>query len=41
MLIGLKSGNGLSPRARGNHHPDGTGMSVLGTIPACAGEPKT
>ena len=30
---------GLSPRVRGNRPSRSRGLSVLGTIPACAGEP--
>ena len=34
-----RQGKGLSPRVRGNHTPFSTPPLVLGTIPACAGEP--
>ena len=32
---------GLSPRVRGNLHPVQPGADVCGSIPACAGEPKS
>ena len=31
---------GLSPRVRGNHRPLHVGAAVVGSIPACAGEPR-
>ena len=34
-----KSRNGLSPRARGNRLPPDERRGLLGSIPACAGEP--
>ena len=30
---------GLSPRVRGNHYPHHSSSSMIGSIPACAGEP--
>ncbi len=30
---------GLSPRVRGNPAPEGCGLALLGSIPACTGEP--
>ena len=35
----LVQGLGLSPRVRGNQLKHGKGTLILGTIPACAGEP--
>ena len=32
---------GLSPRVRGNRRPCGVHLPVEGSIPACAGEPRT
>ena len=32
---------GLSPRVRGNHNPEIPGPILHGSIPACAGEPRT
>ena len=32
---------GLSPRVRGNHRRDDPGARLPGSIPACAGEPRT
>ena len=31
---------GLSPRVRGNRSPSSVGMTIPGSIPACAGEPS-
>ena len=36
-LLGV--GDGLSPRVRGNRIDDGSILGVVGSIPACAGEP--
>ncbi len=34
------SAGGLSPRVRGNRHPSATRRGTIGSIPACAGEPR-
>ena len=36
----LPPARGLSPRVRGNHHVRAHGSLLLGSIPACAGEPR-
>ena len=41
VLIHLVKNKGLSPRVRGNHHLLATLGVFVGSIPACAGEPKT
>ena len=42
MLAGTTAASsGLSPRVRGNQQPDDGGGGYAGSIPACAGEPRT
>ena len=36
-----RDGNGLSPRVRGNPARAGAVFALLGSIPACAGEPAS
>ncbi len=40
QVIQAYFGNGLSPHARGNQYSSGSGNQVIGSIPACAGEPR-
>ena len=35
-----QDGLGLSPRVRGNHKQDELDHGILGSIPACTGEPQ-
>ena len=40
-LTGAATGSGLSPRVRGNHGLNHRPAQRIGSIPACAGEPRT
>ena len=40
MATGETTGDGLSPRVRGNRGRNLTGEQIKGSIPACAGEPR-